>query len=170
MAKSLPGAAFPKRGHDHRFCIADALDAAERTCRERQLRFTPIRRRVLEIVWSGHGPTGAYEILHALRHERRAAAPPTVYRALDFLVENGFVHKIESLNAFVGCGHPGGEAGHDHAGQFLICGNCRQVGELDDPEIAEIIARKAAGAGFSAVRQTIEIEGLCRHCAETADA
>lgn len=165
MNKLPPEKAFPSAGHDHGSCIADAIAAAERVCRDRQLRFTPIRRRVLEIVWSRHAPTGAYEILDALRDEHRTAAPPTVYRALDFLVEHGFVHKIESLNAFVGCGHPDG----DHVGQFLICGRCRQVGELDDPEIATLIARKAASAGFDVSRQTIEIEGLCRHCAEDGD-
>lgn len=156
--------AFPGEGHDHGSCIAEALDAAERVCRERQLRFTPIRRRVLELVWSRHAPIGAYEILDALRDDQRNAAPPTVYRALEFLVENGFVHKIESLNAFVGCGHPD----DDHVAQFLICGECRQVGELEDPEIAALIARKAARVGFGVTRQTIEIEGLCRNCATAA--
>lgn len=163
MVKLPEPPAFPARGHDHGSCIADALDLAEQACRERGLRFTDIRRRVLEIVWNRHAPIGAYEILDILQEAQRRAAPPTVYRALDFLVEHGFVHKIESLNAFVGCGHPG----DDHTGQFLICGECRQVGEIDDPEIAALIAKKAATIGFSVSRQTIEIEGLCRNCADT---
>lgn len=161
MAKAPDTAAFPARGHDHGSCIADALDIAETACRERGLRFTDIRRRVLEIVWNRHAPIGAYEILDELQAAQGRAAPPTVYRALDFLVEHGFVHKIESLNAFVGCGQPGG----DHTGQFLICGECRQVGEIDDPDIAALIAMKAATIGFSVSRQTIEVEGLCRNCA-----
>lgn len=159
-----PEGTFPGKGHDHQSCIDEALEAAERVCRDRQLRFTPIRRRVLELVWSRHAPIGAYEILDALRDDQRRAAPPTVYRALEFLVENGFVHKIESLNAFVGCGHPD----DDHVAQFLICGNCRQVGELEDPEIAALISKKAAGVGFDVSRQTIEIQGLCRNCADGA--
>ncbi len=163
MASSNETETFPTNEHDHDSCIADAIDAADRVCRERGLRFTKIRRRVLEIVWNRHAPTGAYDILETLQGERGSAAPPTVYRALDFLLENGFVHKIESLNAFIGCGRPDG----DHAAQFLICGNCRQVGELDDPDIARLIARKARGVGFDVSRQTIEIEGLCRHCAES---
>jgi Fur family zinc uptake transcriptional regulator len=167
MSESPDGAAFPPRGHNHRKCIADALDAAERLCAESGLRFTPIRRRVLEIVWSRHAPVGAYEILDALRDEHRSAAPPTVYRALEFLVEHGLVHKIESLNAFVGCGHPEDGA---HVGQFLICGRCRRVGELDDPDIAALIEKKAARVGFDVSRQTIEVEGLCRDCAVTARA
>ena len=164
MAKTPDTAAFPARGHDHGSCISEALDLAETACRERGLRFTDIRRRVLEIVWNRHAPIGAYEILDELQAAQGRAAPPTVYRALDFLVEHGFVHKIESLNAFVGCGQPGG----DHTGQFLICGECRQVGEIDDPDIAALIAMKAATIGFSVSRQTIEVEGVCRHCAEMA--
>ncbi|MEX2453963.1 MAG: Fur family transcriptional regulator [Rhodospirillaceae bacterium] len=162
-----PGhAAFQPQGHNHRDCVADALDAAERVCSDNGLRFTQLRRRVLEIVWNRHSPVGAYDILDELRNEHRSAAPPTVYRALDFLLENGLVHKIESLNAFVGCGRPDGA----HVGQFLICGKCRQVGELDDPDIADLIARKAAGVGFDVSRQTIEVQGLCRACAQTAHA
>lgn len=166
MSKLKSETAFPDAGHDHSSCIAEAMEMAERVCRDRHLRFTEIRRRVLAIIWGRHAPIGAYEILDTLRDEHRNAAPPTVYRALDFLVENGFVHKIESLNAFVGCGHPDG----DHAGQFLICGECRQVGELDDPEIAALIAKKAARVGFDSSRQTIEVLGLCRTCAGAAHA
>ena len=166
MAQHKPETAFPDREHDHAMCIADALDAAEETCRQDGLRFTPLRRQVLEIVWSRHAPIGAYEILDDMRDGNRTAAPPTVYRALEFLVEHGFVHKIESLNAFVGCGKPDGE----HVGQFLICGECRQVGELDDPEIAKLIAKKAKTVGFDVSHQTIEVLGLCRDCASAAHA
>ena len=93
-------------------------------------------------------------------------APPTVYRALEFLVEHGFVHKIESLNAFVGCDRPDG----DHVGQFLICGSCQQVGELDDPDIAKLIVKKAKTIGFVVSHQTIEVRGLCCNCAGQAHA
>ena len=166
MKKHISAAAFPEHEHDHAVCITDALDTAEQYCRKNGLRFTPLRRQVLEIVWSRHAPIGAYEILDDLRNESRAAAPPTVYRALEFLVEHGFVHKIESLNAFVGCDRPGG----DHVGQFLICGECNQVGELDDPDIAKLIAKKAKKIGFDASHQTIEVRGLCRNCVSAAHA
>lgn len=155
---------FPSREHDHEHCIDDAVDAAERLCRERGLRFTWLRRRVLEIIWSTHAPIGAYDILGILKSEHRSSAPPTVYRALEFLVEHGFVHKIESLNAFVGCTRPDGS----HVGQFLICSNCRQVAELDDPEIAALIAARAARAGFDVSRQTVELQGYCEDCAANA--
>jgi len=161
MTKPISATAFPAHEHDHTVCIADALDVAEQHCIEHKLRFTPLRRQVLKIVWSRHAPIGAYEILDELRNDSRAAAPPTVYRALEFLVEHGFVHKIESLNAFVGCDRPDGE----HVGQFLICGSCHQVGELDDPEIAKLITRKAKTVGFDVSHQTIEVRGLCSNCA-----
>ncbi len=156
----MPPVRFPSGKHDHTRCREDALDAAETICRKRGLRFTDTRRRVLEIVWNRHGPIGAYDILEVLQAERRTA-PPTVYRALEFLLEQGLVHKIESLNAFVGCSHPGGA----HVSQFLICTNCRQAAELDDPDIACLISRKMVSAGFDVSRQTIELQGICSDCA-----
>ena len=111
-----------KRGHDHEHCIEDAVSAAEKLCAAKGLRFTPLRRRVLELVWSGHKPVGAYALLDQLRDEDLGSAPPTIYRALDFLIEHGLIHRIERMNAFIGCSHPG-EA---HRGFFLICGAMRQ--------------------------------------------
>ena len=151
---------FRRERHDHRRCVEDALSAAERLCAERGLRFTELRRRVLELVWRGHRPVRAYDVLARLARDRRGAAPPTVYRALDFLLENGLVHRIESLNAYVGCGEPGAM----HAGQFLICRACQATAELDDPAISRMVTKKARTLGFSADRQTIEVTGLCPAC------
>jgi Fur family zinc uptake transcriptional regulator len=148
--------------HDHAGCVAAAMATAERLCRDRGLRFTTIRRRVLELVWDSHKPIGAYDILEALSAESRSAAPPTVYRALEFLIEAGLVHRLDSLNAFVGCPDPASR----HAGQFLICTMCRTVTELSDAEIEELVTHKAAAGGFRAVRQMLEIEGLCKMCVE----
>ena len=89
-----------------------------------------------------------------------AAAPPTVYRALDFLMAHGLVHRIESLNAFIGCDHPD----KAHSGQFLICRDCGMVAELDDAEISGMLARKAQALGFSGERATVELRGLCPDC------
>jgi len=146
--------------HDHSGCILAALETAEQLCQSRGLRFTPLRRRVLELVWNSHRPIGAYDILEALGRESASAAPPTVYRALDFLIDAGLVHRLDSLNAFIGCPDPGKR----HAGQFLICTCCRTVVELSDPEIESLIMQKAALGGFEAVRQMLEIEGLCNAC------
>ena len=146
--------------HDHGDCIENALTTAERLCQERGLRFTALRRRVLELVWQSHRPIGAYEILDSLAKEKENAAPPTVYRALDFLIEAGLVHRLDSLNAFIGCAEPD----RRHTGQFLICRECRTVTELDDDDIDVLVTRKAAARGFTAVRQILEIEGLCNNC------
>ncbi|MDE0176264.1 MAG: Fur family transcriptional regulator [Defluviicoccus sp.] len=158
--------AFKPGGHDHALCIDDAFAAAQRICDERGLRFTPLRRRVLEIVWEQHNPVGAYEILDRLRSERGRAAPPTVYRALDFLLECGLVHRIHSLNAFIGCPDPQAA----HSGQFLICRGCRTVGELGDREIEGMVAGRAETLGFSVEGQTIELLGLCPSCRDDGDS
>lgn len=160
MPNSAVLSSFRPSGHTHQQCIDDAVCAAEEVCAARGLRLTPLRRRVLELVWAQHEPVGAYELLDTLRAERGSAAPPTVYRTLEFLLANGLVHRIESLNAFVGCGAPG----KSHTGQFLICEGCGTVGELDDREIEAMLRRKAGEAGFSAARQTIEIIGRCPGC------
>jgi Fur family zinc uptake transcriptional regulator len=136
------------------------MAAAEQVCRDRGLRFTSLRRRVLGLVWESHKPAGAYEILERLGEEGRPAAPPTVYRALEFLIDAGLVHRLDSLNAFIGCADPS----TSHAGQFLICRRCRSVVELDEPEIEELVRSKASRLGFSAVHQMLEIQGLCGNC------
>ena len=150
----------PPAGHDHDSCVSAAIATAERLCRDRGLRFTALRRRVLMLVWDSHKPVGAYDILDGLRDEGRAAAPPTVYRALDFLIEAGLVHRLDSLNAFIGCPDPS----RPHAGQFLICRQCRTVLELDDPEIDSVVANKAEQLGFTSVDQMLEVQGLCSNC------
>ena len=165
MAKQAVVSSFKPSGHAHEKCVDAALAAAEEVCESRGLRLTPIRRRVLELVWAQHEPVGAYELLDRLRGEKRNAAPPTVYRALEFLLAHGLVHRIESLNAFVGCGEPA----RSHTGQFLICGTCGIVGELDDPEIETMLAEKAGKLGFSVQRQTIEIMGQCPGCSGARD-
>lgn len=154
------GAAFLDRGHDHSHCLEGALDRAAAVCLSRGVRLTPLRRRVLELVWSGHRPLGAYEILEALKGERRGAAPPTVYRALDFLRRQGLVHRIESRNSFIGCPEPESP----HAVQFLICSDCGLAAELNDEGIENAIRKGAAKAGFAVGRRTVEIEGICPNC------
>ena len=156
-AKTPAGAA---KGHDHDHCIEDAVVAAEKLCSSKGLRFTPLRRRVLELVWSSHKPVGAYALLDSLRDEDLGSAPPTVYRALDFLIENGLIHRIERMNAFVGCSHPG-EA---HRGFFLICGDCGNAEELHSEGLADTIAASANRRGFAARDMTLEVMGTCADC------
>ena len=157
-----PTGAFAPPGHDHKACIDEALDEAAALCRKRGTRLTGTRQRILELVWAGHRPVGAYELLATLGRDGRPAAPPTVYRALDFLVAQGLVHRIESLNAFVGCPAPG----RPHRGQFLICRACGASAELSDRRVERAIRRNAEEAGFSVEQSTVEILGLCPQCAE----
>ncbi|EGH32947.1 Zinc uptake regulation protein [Pseudomonas syringae pv. syringae] len=138
-----------------------ALAEADALCAKQGLRLTTLRRRVLELVWQSHKPLGAYDILAVLSDEDgRRAAPPTVYRALDFLLENGLVHRIASLNAFTGCNHPT----HAHQGQFLICRLCHAAIELQHPAISNAVVDAAAGVGFAVEGQTVEIVGVCAGC------
>lgn len=140
------------------------LARAETLCEERGVRLTEQRRRVLEILWAAGRPIGAYEILEAMRDGPRALAPPTVYRALDFLVEQGLVHKIESLHAFVGCDHPG----RPHASQFLICDRCGAVTELEDEGVVRSLRSATDGTGFQAARRVVELIGVCANCSAGA--
>ncbi|NEV63417.1 Fur family transcriptional regulator [Thiorhodococcus minor] len=137
-----------------------ALRRADALCHERGVRLTPQRRRVLEILCAAERPLGAYEILDAMRVGNRSLAPPTVYRALDFLLEQGLVHKLESRHAFVGCTHPE----HPHSCQFLICADCGLVTEVEDAAVAESLASVAAASGFRAERPVVELIGTCADC------
>jgi Fur family zinc uptake transcriptional regulator len=154
---------FPSPSHDHDGCVRAALDAAELRCGRRGARLTTLRRRVLELVWSSHEPVGAYALLDALKAEGQASAPPTVYRALEFLLDQGLVHRLERLNAFVGCARPE----EVHAAQFLICTTCGRVAELDDLAIDAALRGGAEKLGFTVTRQTVEVEGCCPDCQKT---
>jgi Fur family zinc uptake transcriptional regulator len=151
---------FAPRTHDHAECVETALDRATTVCDARGVRLTELRRQVLELVWRRHEPVGAYDLLDELKIVHRRAAPPTIYRALEFLMDQGLVHRIESLNAYVGCTRPE----ERHAGQFLICTRCGSIGELDDAEIARAVTDRAAAMGFTVLRQTIEVRGICAEC------
>jgi Fur family zinc uptake transcriptional regulator len=150
--------------HNHQSCIDEALTTADSLCLARGVRLTDLRRRVLELIWSSHRPIGAYALLDALKGERESAAPPTVYRALDFLMEQGLVHRIQSLNAFVGCSEPD----HAHNGVFLICGDCGNALEIEDDKLDSAISRAAGAHGFSLARRTLEATGTCPGCAGRA--
>ena len=160
MNETVDNPVFPPDAHNHRRCVEEALTRAEIVCRERSLRFTALRRQVLELVWNSHKPVGAYDILDKLDRGGKKAAPPTVSRALEFLIEADLVHRLDSLNAFVGCADPSSS----HTGQFLICRGCQSVAELDDADINRLVEEKASDLGFSAVHQMLEIQGLCPGC------
>ena len=138
--------------------LTKILATAESLCTARGVRLTAQRRRVLELVCRAGRPVGASEILDQIR--TGAAAPPTVYRALDFLLEQGLVHKLETLHAFVGCAHPD----HPHSSQFLICADCGDVTELESESIVGSLRSAAAETGFEPRRPVVEVIGTCAAC------
>jgi Fur family zinc uptake transcriptional regulator len=152
---------FHAPDHDHERCTADALKHAEMLCAERAQRLTPIRRQVLEVLLESHNPLGAYEIIDRAAASGTRPAPITVYRALDFLRDNGLVHRIESRNAFVACvnNHASGDLV-----VFLLCERCGAVGEAASAAVADQLKTAARAAGFTPKTPVIEITGICSHC------
>ena len=140
--------------------VRRVVHLAERLCCERGVRLTHQRRRVLELICLADRPQGAYDILAAIQRQQPRAAPPTVYRALDFLLGQGFIHKLETLHAFVGCNHPD----HPHASQFLICDECGEVTELEDDAITDSLVEAAEASGFKPTRRIVELTGTCAGC------
>jgi Fur family zinc uptake transcriptional regulator len=152
------------------------LDRADEVCQKRGATLTELRRQVLGLILDAASPTGAYELLDRLSETRRRAAPPTVYRTLGFLLDQGLIHKVERLSAFVGCvtgctADPD-EKAHAHAAQFLICRKCGRVIEMRDPGVPVALAQAARDVGFRVSHATIEAEGVCNTCgvAEPASA
>ena len=141
-----------------------SIQAAEQYCQENGLNFTPVRRKVLEILLQKNTAIGAYEILDLLREAGFKNQPPVAYRALEFLVQNGFAHKIEQLNSFIGCMHPG----KDHSPAFMICRNCDSVSEEEALTRNFSVSQIAAKAGFTVEKAVIEARGLCHSCADLA--
>lgn len=153
---------FQKHNHEH--CVETALTTAESRCKDEGLRLTPVRRKVLEMLLQEHRALGAYAILDRLREEGFGSQPPVAYRALDFLVQNGFVHKIERLNAFVACSHPGAS----HSPAFMICRKCDAVAEAHSAPAKGALGAAARAAGFEIERTVVEAEGICPDCTEKA--
>jgi len=159
-----PAAAFDRHAHDHGACVAAALAAAERRCTRAGARLTETRRRVLELIWAEGQPLGAYDLIERLSAERGRVAPPTVYRALEFLLAHGLVHRIESRNAYFGCTRP--EAAD--CGPVLICRRCGAVAEPETAGIDAALAAEAERLGFRLEGRTVEVSGLCPVCARPA--
>ena len=144
--------------HDHADCQQHLLQSAHKLCTQRSVRLTPRRLQVLKILLRSHQPMGAYEVLQTMNEIEKNITPPIVYRALEFLQQQGLVHRIESQNAFIACIHPG----HDDTAQFLICDKCQRVAELENQQLPAI--QQARDLGFEAGHAVVEIKGLCAAC------
>ena len=152
--------------HDHQKCVSEALAAAEARCAADGLRFTPVRRKVLEILLQDHRALGAYTLLDRLREDGFGSQPPVAYRALDFLVANGLAHKIERLNAFIACAH----TNHSHTPAFMICRLCDAVAEALSSTARGALRDAARSTGFRIEQTVIEAEGICPSCLDKANA
>jgi Fur family transcriptional regulator, zinc uptake regulator len=146
--------------HNHNECVSEALGTAEQLCVERGVQLTPIRHKVLELIWESHKAVKAYELLDRLKPLQQAAKPVTIYRALDFLIEQGLIHRVESLNAFVGCRC----SGHHHEQLLLICKCCHEVEERSAPDVMLALSQEFKQAGFMAHSKAIEVHGICAKC------
>jgi Fur family transcriptional regulator, zinc uptake regulator len=140
------------------------LEKAAKACAERGAQLTKLRRLVLKLILEAEGPTTAYRLLDRLRASHQGAVPPTVYRALDFLMEQRLIHKVERLNAFIACS----DTDHPHAVQFLICRQCGTVAEMEDRAAERALERAAQREGFHLANAVVEIEGTCATCSEAA--
>jgi Fur family zinc uptake transcriptional regulator len=151
--------------HDHEKCISEAINMAERLCISRSVKLTPIRRKVLELIWESHKAVKAYDLLDQIKPLNYSAKPATVYRALDFLMSQGLIHKVESLNAYVGCSC----SGRQHEQLLLICDQCHEIEERAAFEVMHALSSEIKRAGFSISYKSIEIHGTCAGCASSHD-
>jgi len=146
--------------HDHEYCQEQAVENAKAECSKQGLRLTKIRLQVLEIIWASHNPIGAYDVLQKLQECGHKPAPPTAYRALDFLVSAHLIHRIESLNAYIGCPSPDA----NHQCQFYICTECGHIAEVNNSNVADVLNEGAQALGFLSQQPVIEVHGLCKSC------
>lgn len=142
--------------------VATFLDQAAVLCDKRNLRFTQLRKQVLELVCRAEQPVGAYHLLDELRASGRSAAPPTVYRALDFLLEQGLVHRLATNNTYLACAHPQ----HPHAAVFLVCSQCGHTREIHSAGVVDQLRRQADELNFVIKHASVEVTGLCSQCRE----
>lgn len=154
----------PAEQHHHTHNARAFVREVATACEARGLRLTEIRSQVLELIAASEKPVKAYDLLDKLKDDRSNAAPPTVYRALDFLLENGFIHKLQSINAYVGCHHPSVA----HHVPFLICDVCESAIEICDERVAKLLSEQARSLGFQTRAQTLEVHGVCKKCGVAA--
>ncbi len=145
---------------NHKISIDEALKKAEIICNKKGVKLTKLRQKVLTLILKNHGYVKAYDLLNDLKKNDASAKPPTVYRSLDFLMEHGFIHKIQSLNAFVGCSHPDE---HEDC-YFLICKECKNIEECCSNSVKKVLTSTSGKNNFSPNQVTLEITGICQDC------
>jgi Fur family zinc uptake transcriptional regulator len=160
LTSGLDSTKLPLFSHDHDNCRKKAIQTADKLCAERGVQLTTIRRQVLDLIWDSHKAVKAYDLLDQMKPLQHSAKPATIYRALDFLLGQGLIHRIESLNSFIGCSC----SEQQHEQLFLICIQCHEVEERPGAMVMEAVSKELKLAEFSAHRKAIEIQGVCKHC------
>ena len=145
--------------HNHELCFESALKDFKQHFIEKELKLTPLRLKVFQLLLKDHRPLGAYQILDLLRKDGFSSTPPIAYRVLDFLIEHGFVHKIKKMNSFVACSHPG----NSHSPTFMICRKCEKVAEINEKE-SGLNFNKETSSEFKIEEAIIELIGICKNC------
>ncbi|MGB2102620.1 MAG: Fur family transcriptional regulator [Porticoccaceae bacterium] len=157
----LTNARLVQQPHDHVRCINAAISRAHEICDRSNVRLTATREAILRLLWQNHQPLGAYQLQQQLtKVSDKPVAPPTIYRAIEFLVNLGLVHRIPSLNAYVGCPFPNSE----HSNIFLICKECNTVAEIAESRVNSLLESLCDKVDFKPETQTIEIFGCCPNC------
>ncbi len=140
--------------------VNESLQKAEEICQEKGLRFTEIRKKIFRLILENKAPIKAYEILDVLKKKDKSVKPPTVYRALDFLLESGIAHRLASLNSYVGCSHP---QKHKQC-YFLICSNCHKAVECCNSKLLKAIDATTQEVNFVVETVSLEVVGKCQEC------
>ena len=163
----LTNAKLVHQPHDHERCISAALSRAKALCAEQNVRLTTTRELVLQLLWQSHQPLGAYQLQDQLaEHINKPVAPPTVYRALEFLLRLGLIHRIPSLNAYIGCPFPNNE----HSNLFMICNQCGTAAEVADKAVNKLLQCVSDRSHFTLQSQSLELFGLCPQCSNITEA
>jgi Fur family zinc uptake transcriptional regulator len=162
----LTNARLVHQPHDHVRSMNAAVSRAHEICAKSNLRLTPTREAILKLLWQSHQPLGAYQLQQQLsKVTDKPVAPPTIYRATEFLIDLGLVHRIPSLNAYIGCPFPNSE----HSNIFLICQECKTVAEMADNRVNSLLENLSEMVNFKHKSQIIEIFGYCPNC-ESGDS
>ena len=157
----LTNARLVFQSHDHDRSLVAALEQAAALCAERGVRLTSARKTVLKLLWQSRSPLGAYQLQDQMsKLSGKSIAPPTVYRAIEFLLEQGLAHRIHALNAFIGCPFPNSP----HSNVFMICEQCNNVAEIADAKINQLLKDRSDKLNFTLRSQSIELFGICPKC------
>lgn len=140
--------------------VKQMIKELENLCKEKGMRYTLPRRLTLEVIAASPRPIGAYDVIDEIGKIADRPKPTTVYRAIDFLQQCGFIHRIESLNAFMAC-----HAGHSHEGsQFIVCNECSKVVEIHLYRLPKDLKKIVDDADFKIAHWNTEIHGTCQEC------